>query len=111
MSPQSVSQSVQLLSCVQLFAIPWNAARQASLSLTISWSLLKLMSIESVMLSNCLILCRPLLLLPLVFSSIGVFSNEPALHIMAKVLKIQHQSFNEYSGLIFRIDCFDPCSP
>ena len=67
--------SVQLLSCVQLFVTPWTAARQASLSFTISWSLLKSMSIESVMPSNRLILCHPLLL-PSIFLSIRVFSNE-----------------------------------
>ena len=65
---------VQSLSRVRLFATPWTAARQASLSITISWSLLKLMSIESAMPSNHLILCRPLLLLPSVFPSIRVFS-------------------------------------
>ena len=63
----------QSLSCVQLFATPWTAARQASLAITISWSLLKLMSIESVMPSNHLILCHPLLLLPSIFLSIRVF--------------------------------------
>ena len=73
--------SVQLLSCVQLFVTPWTAARQASLSITNSWSLLKLMSIESVMPSNHLILCRPLLLLPSIFPSITIFSNESVLHI------------------------------
>ena len=67
---------VQSLSCVQFFVTPWTAAGQASLSFTISWSLLKLMSIESVMPSNHLILSCPLLLLPLIFPSIGVFSNE-----------------------------------
>ena len=72
---------VQLLSHVQLFATPWTAARQASLSFTISQSLLKLMSIESVMQSHHLILCRPLLLLPSIFPSIRVFSNELALYI------------------------------
>ena len=72
---------VQSLSHVQLFASPWTAARQASLSFTISWSLLRLMSIESVMPSNHLILCFPLLLLPSVFPSIRVFSNESALCI------------------------------
>ena len=71
--------SFQSLNCVQLFATPWTAACQASLSLAISRSLLKLMSMESVMPSNHLILCRPLLLLPSVFLSIGVFSNESAL--------------------------------
>ena len=68
--------SVQLLSHVQLFVIPWTAACQASLSITNSWSLLRLMSIESVMPSNHLILCHPLLLLPSIFPSIRVFSNE-----------------------------------
>ena len=70
-----VGQSVQSLSCVLLFSAPWTAARQASLSITNSWSLLKLMSIESVMPSNHLILCRPLLL-PSIFPSIQVFSKE-----------------------------------
>ena len=72
---------IQSLSCVQLFGTPWAAARQSSLSLTISQSLLKLMSIESVMLSNHLILCHPFLLLPSIFPSIRVFSSESALHI------------------------------
>ena len=71
--------SVQLLSRVWLFATPWTAAHQASLSISNSWSLLKLMSIESVMPSNHLILCRPLLLLPSIFLSIRVFSNESVL--------------------------------
>ena len=73
--------SVQLLSCVQLFATPCTAARQASLSITNSQSLIKLMSIESVMLSNHLILCHPSLFLPSVFPSIRVFSNESVLRI------------------------------
>ena len=73
--------SVQLLSCVRLFVTPWTAACQASLSITNSWSLPRLMSIESVRPSNHLILCRPLLLLPSVFPSISVFSNESALRI------------------------------
>ena len=73
--------SVQSLICVQLFVSPWTAARQASLSITNSQSLLKLMSIESVMPSKHLILCRPLLLLSSVFPSIRVFSNESVLHI------------------------------
>ena len=72
---------VQSLSRVRLFATPWTAARQASLSITNSWSLLKLMSIELVMPSNHLILCRPLLLLPSIFPSIRVFSNESSLCI------------------------------
>ena len=101
---------VQLLSLVQLFMTPWTAARQASLSFTISQSLLKLMSIESVMPSNHLILCRPLLLLPSILPSIRVFSYESALCI--KWPKYQSFSFsispsNEHSGLIsFRIDWF-----
>ena len=70
-----------MLSCVRLFATPWTATRQASLSVTNSWSLLKLMSIESVMPSNHLILCHPPLLLPSLFPSIRVFSNESVLHI------------------------------
>ena len=73
--------SVHSLSCVQLFATPWIAARQASSAVTNSRSLPKLMSIESVMPSNHLILCRPLLLLPSIFPSIRVFSNESVLHI------------------------------
>ena len=75
------SAVIQSLSPVQLFVTPWTAARQASLSFTISWNLLKLMSIESVMPSNHLILCRLLLLLPLIFPSIRVFSNQSALRI------------------------------
>ena len=76
-----VSQSVQSLSRVRLFATPWTAACQASLSFTISWSLLKLMSIESVMPSNHLILCCPLLLPPLIFPSIRVSPSESVLCI------------------------------
>ena len=72
---------IHLLSCVQLFATPWTAAHQASLSFTVSQSLLKLMSIESVMPSDHLILCHPLLLLRSVFPSIRVFSKESALPI------------------------------
>ena len=72
---------VQLLSCVQLFATPWTAACQASLSFTISWSLLKLTSVESVMPSHHPILCCPLLLLLPIFPSIMVFSNELVVHI------------------------------
>ena len=102
---------VQLLSCVQLFATPWTAASLAFLSFTIFWSLLKLMSIQSVMPFNHLVLCHPLLLLPSVFPCIRVFSNESALCIMWP--KYWSFSFiispsNEYSGLIsFRIDWFD----
>ena len=100
--------SVQSLSRVHLFATPWTAARQASLSITNSQSLLKLMSIESMMPSNHLILCHPLLLLPSVFPSIRVFSNESVLCI--RWPKDWSFSFNislsnEYSGLIsFRMD-------
>ena len=103
--------SVQSLSLLRLFATPWTAAHQASLSITNSWSLLKFMSIESVMPSNHLILCRPLLLLPPIFPSIRVFSNESALHI--KWPKYKSFSFstspsNEYSRLIsFRMDRLD----
>ena len=82
--------SVQSLSCVQLFATPWTAACQASLSVTNSWSLLKLVSIESVMPSNHLILCCPLLLPPSIFPSIRVFSNESVLHIRWKPVR-QHK--------------------
>ena len=103
--------SVQPLSCIQLFVTPWTAARQASLSITNSQSLLKVMSIKSVVPSNHLILCRPLLLLPSIFPSIKVFSNELVLHI--RWPKYWSFSFsispsNEYSGLIFfRTDWFD----
>ena len=101
---------VQSLSCVRLFAIPWTAAHQASLSFTISWSLLKLMSIESVMPFNPLILFCPLLLLPSIFPSIRVFSNESVDCI--RWTKYWSFSFsirsNKYSGLIsFMIDWFD----
>ena len=103
--------SAQSLSRVQLFVTPWTAAYQASLSITNSQSLLKLMSIESVISSNHLILCSPLLLLPSIFPSIRVFSNESVLHI--RWPKYQSFSFsirpcNEYSGLIsLRIDWLD----
>ena len=103
--------SVQSLSLVLTLCEPWTVARQASLSITNSWSLLKLMSIKSVMPSSHLILYRPLLLLPSVFPSIRVFSNESALRI--RCLKYWSISFSvspssEYSGLIsFRIDWFD----
>ena len=87
--------SVQSFSHVRLFATPWTAACQASLSITNSRSLLKLMSVESVMPSNHLILCRPLLLLPSIFLSIRIFSNESALHIRWPKYwsQLQHQSF------------------
>ena len=103
--------SVQSLSHFRLFATPWTAERQAFLSITISRSLLNLMSIASVMPSNHLILCRPLLLLPSIFPSIRVFSNESVVRIRWP----KYWSFNfsispsnEYSGLIsLRIDWFD----
>ena len=101
--PLSVSQSVQLLSRVRLFATPWIAAHQASLSITNCWSLLKLMSIELVMPFNHLILCHPLLLLPPIPPSIRVFSNESALPMRWP----KYWSFNfsispsnEHSGLL-----------
>ena len=98
--------SVQLLSRVLLFATPWTAGRQASLSITISWSLLKLMSIELVMPSNHLILCCPLLVTPSLFPSIRVFSNESGLCIRwPKCWSFSISPSNEYSGLIsFRMD-------
>ena len=110
---KSASQfsSVQLLSRVRLFATPRTAARQASLSVTNSRSLLKLMSIESVMPSNQLTLCRPLLLLPSTFPGIRVFSNESTVRI--RWPKYWSFSFsispsNEYSGLIsFKMDWLD----
>ena len=94
---------------VRLFATLWTAARQASLSFTISRSLLKLISIESMMPSNHLILCHPLLLLSSIFPSIRVFSNEVALHIRwPKYWRFSVSPPNEYSELIsFRIDWFD----
>ena len=105
----SVSQSVQSFSHAWLFATPWTAACQASLSFTVSQSLLKLMSMESVIPSNHLILCRPLLLLPSIFPNIRVFSNELALHIRwPKYWSFRISPSNEYSGLIsFKIDWFD----
>ena len=103
-----------LLSCDQLFVTPGTAACQVSLSFTISWSLLKLVFTESVMPSNYLILCCPFLLLPLIFPSIRVFSNESALHIkwpMYWSFSFSNSPSNEYSGLIsFRIDWFDLCA-
>ena len=98
---------VQSLSCVRLFATPWTTAHQAFLFITNCRSLFKLMSIELVMPSNHLILCHPLLLLPSIFPSIRVFSNESALHI--RLPKYWSFSFNISSsnknpGLIFRMD-------
>ena len=98
-------------SCPKLFVNPWTAACQASLFITNSWSSLKLMSIESLMPSNHLILCRPLFFLPSIFPSLRVISNESVFHI--RWAKYWRFSFNispsnEYSGLIsFRIDLFD----
>ena len=111
-STDSIStQSVQSLSHVRLYATPWTAARQASLSITNSQSLLKLMSMKLVMPSNYLILCHPLYLPPSIFPSIRVFSSDSVLCI--RWLRCWSFSFNispsnEYSGLIsFRIDWFD----
>ena len=100
--------SVQLLGCVRLFATTWTAARQVSLSITNSRSLLKLMSVKLVMPSSRLILCRPLLV-PSVFSSIRIFSNESVLCIRwPEYWSLSISPSNEYSGLIsFRIDWFD----
>ena len=106
-----IHTSFQSLCCVQLFATPWTAARQASLSIINSQSLLKLMSIKLAMPSNHLILCRPLFFLPSVFPNIGVFSNESALRIRQP--KYWSFSFsispsNVNSGLIsFRMDWWD----
>ena len=102
--------SVQLLSHVQLFVTPWTVALQASLSITNSWSLLKLMSIGLAMPSNRFILCHPLLFMLSIFPTIRVFSSES---VYIKWLKYWNFSFsispfNEYSGMIsFRIDWFD----
>ena len=107
----SLVHSVQSLRHIQIFETPWSAAHQASLPITNSQSLLKLMSIESVMPSNHLILCRPLLLPPSIFPSIRVFSNESVLCI--RWPKYRSFSFSispssEYSGLTsFKIDWFD----
>ena len=100
--------SIQSLSHVQLFATPWTAACQTSLSITNSCNLLKLMSIKSVMPSNHLILCHPLLLPPSIFPSIRVFSSESALCIRwPKYWIFSISPFNEYSGLIsFGIEWF-----
>ena len=96
---------------MQLFSIPWTAGCQASLSLTIYWSLPKLMSIESVMSCNHLILCHPLLFLPSIFPSIRVFSNESIFCIRwPKYWRFSFSisPYNEYSGLIsFRMECLD----
>ena len=97
--------------CVQLFATPWTAAHQASLSFTVSWSFLKFMSIESVMPSNHLVPCHPLLLPPSILPSIRVFSSELVLHIMwpkSWSFSFSISPSNNSSGLIsFRMDWFD----
>ena len=102
---------VQSCRHVQLFVTPWTAAYQASLTFTISQSLLKLMSIESVMLSNYPIICHPLPLLPSIFPSIRVFSNELSLRLRQPTywsFSFNISSSNEYTGLVsFRIDWFD----
>ena len=109
-SPPNFS-SVQSLSRVQLFATPWTAAHQASLSITNSWSLLKLTPIELVMPSNHLILCRPLLLLPSIFPSIRVFPDESVLRIRQPKywsFSFSISSSNEYLGVIsFRMNWLD----
>ena len=108
---QSQFSSAQSLSCVRLFATPWTVAPQAFLSITNYRSLLKLISIESMMPFNHLILCRPLLPQPSIFSSIGVFSNDSVLHIRWPKywsLRFSISPSSEYSGLIsFRMDWFD----
>ena len=98
-----------LFSYTQLFVTPWAATHQASLSFTISWSLLKLMSIKSGIPSNHLILRQPFLLLPSIFPSIRVFSNESAIHIRwPKYWNFSFSLSNKYSGLIsFKINWFD----
>ena len=108
---ETIISSVQSLSCIQLFEIPWTAALEASLSITNSWSPPKPMSTESVMPSNHLILCHPLLLLPSVFSSIRAFSDESVLHIRWPKywsFNLNISPSNEHSGLIsFRTDWLD----
>ena len=106
---QSMSFVVLLLSCFWFFETPWTAACQASLSFTITQRLLKLISIESVMPSNHLIFCFPLPLLPSIFPSIRVISNEPVLHIRwPNYWSFNISLSNKYSGLIsFRIDWLD----
>ena len=103
--------SIQSLSCVRLFATPWTAAHQASLSITNSRSFLKLMSIDLVMPSNHLILCHPLFFLPSIFPSIKVFSNESVLRIRCPKywsLSFSISPSNEHPGLIsFRMDWLD----
>ena len=106
--PHTLLLHSHTLSLARLFATPWTAAHQASLSITNFWSLLKLMSIELVMPSNHLVLCHPLLFPPSIFASIRVFSNESVLHIRWPEywsFSFNISSSNEYSGLIsFRVD-------
>ena len=108
---QVLFSSVQSLNHVELFGTPWTTARQASLSITNSWSLLKLTSTELVIASNYIILCHPLLLLHSVFPSLGVFSNESVHHIKwPKYWSFSFSicPFNEHLGLVsFRIDWFN----
>ena len=101
--------AVQSLSCGRLFATPWTVAHQASLSFTISWSFLKLMPIESMMPSNHLLLCHPLILLPCIYPSIKIFSSESGLRITwPKNWSFSFSPSSEYSGLIsFRIYWLD----
>ena len=113
MEPYIFYLLVESLSCVWLFVTPWTAEHQVSLSFTVSWSLLRFMSTELVMLSNHLVLCYPLLLLPSVFPSIRVFSKESALCIKgpsivasASVLPVNIQSWFPLNWLIL-----SPCSP
>ena len=107
--PLEVVVVIRLLSCVRLFATPWTAARQATPSFTIFWSLHKRMSIESAMPSSHLILCHLLLLLPSIFPSVRVFSNQLALCIRRpKYWSFSISPSSEYSGLIsLRMDWFD----
>ena len=111
MNNEDNNHSVQSFSRIQLFATPRTAAHQTSLSITSSWSLPKLISIESVMPSSRLIFCRPLLLLPSVFPSIWVFSNESVLHMRWRKywsFSFNISPFNEHPGLIsFRMDWLD----
>ena len=102
---------VKSLSCIRLFLTPWTAAHQASLFFSSSWSLFRFMSVEWVLPSNHLILCCPLLLLPSIFPSIMVFSNEPVLHIKwPKYWNFSISPSSEYSGLI-SLQGWSPCSP
>ena len=107
----SYSSVEVMIKYVRLFATPWSAACQASLSITSSWSLLKIVSIESVMPSNHLILCCPLLLPPSIFPSMRVFSDESALHIRWPKywsFSFNISPYNEHSGLLsFRMDWLD----